>query len=108
MATNATDAVLLASLALCIGAVGSARRHPEGVLMADRHIDTTRRKPSVLPGALWIASGAIVLVGFILRPLGSYFGREFRYTGIAVIALGLAVAIIAWFTERWSQGRDRD
>jgi len=76
--------------------------------MADRHIDSTRRKPSVLPGTLWIASGGIILVGFILRPLGSYFGREFRYTGIAVIALGLVVAIVAWLTERWIQTRDRD
>ena len=47
-------------------------------------------------------------MGFILRPLGSYFGREFRYTGIAVIALGLVVAVIAWLAERWSQARDRD
>jgi len=76
--------------------------------MADRHIDPTRRKPSALPGTLWIASGSTVLVGFILRPLGSYFGREFRYTGIAVIALGLVIAIVAWLTERWIQARHQD
>ena len=76
--------------------------------MADRHIDSIRRKLRVLPGGLWIASGTIVLVGLILRPLGSYFGRELRYTGIAVIALGLVLAVIAWLGERWSQAKDRE
>jgi len=47
-------------------------------------------------------------VGFILRPLGPYFGRELRYTGIAVIALGLVVAVVAWLGERWSQAKDRE
>jgi hypothetical protein len=78
------------------------------MLMADRQIDSPRRKPRLLPGGLWIASGAIMLIGFILRPLGSYFGRELRYTGIAVIAIGLVVAIVAWLTERWSHAKDRD
>jgi hypothetical protein len=86
---------------------GSAGRHP-GVLMTDRHVDTTRRKARLFPGRLWIASGAIVLTGFILRPMGSYFGREIRYTGIAVIALGLVVAVIAWLSERWTQAKDRE
>ncbi|HXP77553.1 MAG TPA: hypothetical protein VN823_25695 [Stellaceae bacterium] len=76
--------------------------------MTDRQVDAARRKARILPSALWIASGLIVLAGFILRPLGSYFGRELRYTGIAVIALGLVVAVIAWLTERWSQAKDRD
>ena len=76
--------------------------------MADRQIDSPSRKPRVLPGGLWIASGAIVLTGFILRPLGTYFGRELRYTGIAVIALGLVVAVVAWLAERWSQTKSRD
>ncbi len=76
--------------------------------MADRHVHSTRRKDRTLPGRLWIAAGVIVLAGFILRPLGTYFGRELRYTGIAVIALGLVVAVIAWLSERWSQAKDRD
>lgn len=75
--------------------------------MADRHIDPPGRKSTTLPAALWIASGTIAFAGFIVRPLGSYFGRELRYTGIAMIALGLVVAVIAWLTERWSQVRHR-
>jgi hypothetical protein len=77
------------------------------MLMADRRVDSTGRKSRVFPGGLWIASGGIVLLGFILRPLGSYFGRELRHTGIAVIALGLVVAVIAWLAERWSQAKGR-
>ena len=76
--------------------------------MTDRQVGSARRKARMLPGALWIASGLIVLAGFILRPLGSYFGRELRYTGIAVIAIGLVVAVIAWLSERWSQPKSRD
>jgi hypothetical protein len=83
------------------------RAAPEGLLMADHRLDSTR-KSRVFPGGLWIVAGAITLVGFILRPLGSYFGRELRYTGIAMIALGLVLAVIAWLGERWSQAKHRD
>jgi hypothetical protein len=78
-----------------------------GGVMADRRVGSTGGKSRVFPGGLWIAAGAIALVGFILRPLGSYFGRELRYTAIAVIALGLVVAVVAWLGERWSQAKDR-
>jgi hypothetical protein len=73
--------------------------------MADRHVDSTRRRSRVFPNGLWIGSGALVLAGCILRPLGSYFGRELRYTGIAAIALGLVLALIAWLSERWKAKR---
>jgi hypothetical protein len=89
------------------GGAWIGRAAPEGVLMADRRVDPTRRKSRAFPGRLWIAAGTIALVGFILRPLGSYFGRELRYTGIAVIALGLVVAVVAWLGERWSQAKNR-
>lgn len=64
------------------------------------------RKSSLWPSRLWIAAGVIVLVGFILRPLGSYLGRELRYTGIVVIAVGAIVAVIAWADERWVRPRN--
>jgi len=68
----------------------------------------TRRKNNLWPSRLWIAAGLIVLIGFILRPLGSYLGRELRYTGIVVIALGAIVAVIAWADERWSRPKNRN
>ena len=74
--------------------------------MTNPETPATRRKASLWPSRLWIAAGMIVLVGFILRPLGSYFGRELRYTGIALIAIGAIVALVAWADERWTRAKD--
>jgi len=58
---------------------------------------------------LWIASGLILLTGFTVRPLGSYLHRpEIRFAGVCVIALGLAVAVIAWLGERRMHGKNSD
>lgn len=73
--------------------------------MTNRETPATRRKTSLWPSRLWIAAGMLVLAGFILRPLGSYFGREVRFTGIAMIAIGAVVAVIAWADERWNRPR---
>ncbi|HTZ77048.1 MAG TPA: hypothetical protein VMC10_04035 [Stellaceae bacterium] len=55
---------------------------------------------------LWIAAGAVVLVGFILRPLGSLLHRaEVREAGIAVIGVGLVIALVGWFAERRANRR---
>jgi hypothetical protein len=74
--------------------------------MTNPEVPGTPRKSSLWPSRLWIAAGVTVLVGFILRPLGSYLGRELRYTGIVVIAVGAILAIIAWVDERWSRNRN--
>jgi len=71
--------------------------------MSHPEAPATRRKSSLWPSRLWIASGIIVLAGFVLRPLGRYLGHEFRYTGILLIAIGAIVAVIAWADERWSR-----
>lgn len=76
--------------------------------MTNRETPATRRKTSLWPSRLWIAAGMLVLAGFILRPLGSYFGREVRFTGIAMIAIGAVVAVIAWADERWNRPKPRD
>jgi hypothetical protein len=73
--------------------------------MTNPEVPATRRKNSLWPSRLWIAAGVIVLVGFVLRPLGSYLGRELRYSGIVVIALGAIVAVIAWADERWGRAK---
>ncbi len=74
--------------------------------MTNPEAPAKRRKNSLWPSRLWIAAGAIVLIGFVLRSLGSYLGREFRYTGIVVIAIGALVAVIAWADERWGRARN--
>ncbi len=71
--------------------------------MTNPHAPAPRRKNSLWPSRLWIAAGVIVLIGFILRPLGSFLGRELRYSGIIVIAIGAVVAVIAWLDERWNR-----
>ncbi len=76
--------------------------------MSNPEVPARRRKNSLWPSRLWIAAGMIVLIGFVLRPLGSYLGRELRYTGIIVIALGAVVAVIAWADERWSRPKNSD
>ena len=76
--------------------------------MTNPEAPATRRKNNLWPSRLWIAAGLIVLIGFILRPLGSYLGRELRYTGIVVIAVGAVVALIAWADERWSRPKNGD
>ncbi len=76
--------------------------------MTNRETPATRRKTSLWPSRLWIAAGMVVLTGFILRPLGSYLGREFRWTGIVMIAIGAVVAIVAWADERWTRPRNGD
>ena len=76
--------------------------------MSNPEVPARPRKNSLWPSRLWIAAGLIVLTGFILRPLGSYLGRELRYTGIVVIALGAVVAVVAWADERWSRPKSRD
>ena len=74
--------------------------------MTNPETPARRRKNSLWPSRLWIAAGVIVLIGIILRPLGSYLGRELRYTGIVVIAIGAIVAVIAWADERWTQPKN--
>jgi hypothetical protein len=74
--------------------------------MTNPEAPARRPKNSMWPSRLWIAAGVIVLVGFVLRPLGSYLGRELRYTGIIVIAIGAIVAVVAWADERWSRPKN--
>ena len=74
--------------------------------MTNPEVPGSPRKRNLWPSRLWIAAGVIVLSGFILRPLGSYLGREFRYTGIVLIAVGAVVAVIAWADERWAHPRN--
>lgn len=76
--------------------------------MTNRETPATRRKTSLWPSRLWIAAGIFVLAGFVIRPLGSYLGHAFRFTGIVMIAIGAIIAVIAWTDERWSRPRTRD
>ena len=67
--------------------------------MAGQEIKSAGRRDRAWVDVLWIAAGVIALTGFLLRPLGSFFGREFRYSGILVIAIAIVIALIAWLGE---------
>lgn len=55
---------------------------------------------------LWIAAGVVVLAGFVLRPLGSFFGRpDIRVLGIAVIGIGVVIAVVGWLAEKHANRR---
>ncbi|HUZ75605.1 MAG TPA: hypothetical protein VMU87_21680 [Stellaceae bacterium] len=58
-----------------------------------------RRRPLV--SGLWIAAAATVVAGFVVRALSSFLGRaDLRVAGIALIAIGIAAAVLGWLGER--------
>ncbi len=74
--------------------------------MTDSSSDSARRRNRILLERLWIAAGLVVLAGFVLRPLGSFFGlREIRHLGIAVIAVGVVIAVLGWCAEKVANRR---
>lgn len=74
--------------------------------MTDSGSESARRRNRILLERLWIAAGLVVLVGFVLRPLGSFFGRpEIRHLGIAVIAIGIVIAVLGWCAEKVANRR---
>ena len=69
--------------------------------MAQRNRDGKDRGERVLVNGLWIAAAAIVVAGFLLRVLASLLTRtDLRILGVALIALGLGVAVVGWLSER--------
>lgn len=65
----------------------------------DTNGDDQRRR--LLVNGLWIVAAASVVAGFLLRALSSFLGRaDFRVAGIALIAVGIAAAVLGWLGER--------
>jgi len=74
--------------------------------MADSDGEDARRRNRVLLERLWIAAGVVVLIGFVLRPIGSFLHwAEIREAGIAVIAVGVVIAVVGWLAERRANRR---
>jgi hypothetical protein len=56
-----------------------------------------------LASGLWVGAAAIVIAGFVLRMFAGLLGLpQLRFTGIAAIAIGLALAVLGWISERFS------
>jgi hypothetical protein len=64
--------------------------------------NSRRRSPErSLVTALWIVAASIFITGCVLRVLASaVIGYHLRITGVAFIAIGLAVAVLGWVGER--------
>lgn len=74
--------------------------------MTDRDSEGARRRNRILLERLWIAAGVVVLAGFVLRPIGSFFGRpDIRHLGIAIIAIGVVIAVVGWLAEKRANRR---
>jgi undecaprenyl pyrophosphate phosphatase UppP len=59
-----------------------------------------------LANTLWIAAGVTVALGFLLRPVARYvIGHELRVAAMAVIAIGVVIALVAWAAERVARTR---
>jgi hypothetical protein len=72
----------------------------------------TRRQPGrkerLFTSGMWMAAGVSVVAGFIFRLLASFLHRpDVRLGGIALIALGLLIAILAAAVESISRRRNR-
>jgi len=72
----------------------------------------TRRQPGrkerMFMSGMWMTSAASVIAGFFLRLLASFMHRaDVRLGGVALIALGLLIAMLAAAAESLSRRRSR-
>jgi hypothetical protein len=72
----------------------------------------TRRQPGrkerMFMSVMWMTSAASVIAGFFLRLLASFMHRaDVRLGGVALIALGLLIAMLAAAAESLSRRRSR-
>jgi hypothetical protein len=70
----------------------------------------TRRQPGrkerLFVSALWLAAAICVVAGFSLRILASFMRRpEIRFDGVALIALGLLLAVLTAAVESFISRR---
>jgi len=64
------------------------------------------RKERWFLSGLWLAAAAAVVAGFLLRLLASFTHRlDIRFGGIALIALGLLLAMLAAAAESFARRR---
>ena len=59
------------------------------------------RKRHPVITAAWLLAAAAVAVGSLMRLAARYWvGNDLRLLGISFIAAGVAIAVLAWLTER--------
>jgi len=64
------------------------------------------RKERLFTGGLWLAAAVAVVAGFALRILASFMHRlDIRFDSVALIALGLLLAMLAAAVESFVSRR---
>ena len=62
--------------------------------------DAARRRHPVIVGA-WFLAATAVAAGSVMRIAARYWiGDDLRLLGVSFIAAGVAIAAVAWLTER--------
>lgn len=73
-------------------------------LMSQPNVGGGAGRSFSLAYGLWIAAAALVVAGFVLRILASLLSvPHLRFGGVAVIAVGLGVAVLGWVSERLAE-----
>ena len=76
--------------------------------MVDQQTNRAGGAGGRLVRALWLSAGGILLSGFAMRVLaGIVQSAPLRHTGVAVIAVGVALAAIAGLAEWFGSRRTR-
>jgi hypothetical protein len=71
-------------------------------LMAQRNLSGKNRRERVVVNSLWLAAGAIFVAGAALRVIASLVARDdVRLGGVALLAAGTVLGVIAWASERY-------
>jgi hypothetical protein len=74
--------------------------------MAQRDVGGSGARERRLVNGLWLAAAAIVVAGFALRIFASLLSlTDLRILGVALIAVGIGVAGLAWLGERFTTHR---
>jgi Flp pilus assembly protein protease CpaA len=75
--------------------------------MVDPEVKSAKHWDRTVVSGLWIAAGAVVIIGSLLRPLARFLGGpDLRMVAVVMIAAGLGVAALAWIGEKLINGRD--
>jgi len=74
--------------------------------MAERDTGGDGPRERRLVNGLWLAAAIFVVAGFVLRLCASLLSlTDLRILGVALIAVGIGVAGLAWLGERFTARR---
>ena len=76
--------------------------------MAEREAGRGGGRRMAIPGGVAIVAALIVVAGFAMRMAGTFLSRaELRFAGVALIAVGVGVAVLGWLADKLIHARRR-